>query len=68
MRDIGLAFDPVRREERFEGLLARPAGLRDRLRQAQAFVDDDPRGYVPQDPKEIVADVLSLLRYMGVKW
>lgn len=70
----GLAFDPARRDERFDTLLRNTeqgttiSNLRRRLQQAEAFSNGDERGYVPQDPKEIMADVLSLLRHAGVRW
>lgn len=70
----GLSFDPERRQERFESQLSasnrgiRSGDLVSRLRQAEAFSNGNVDGYAPQDPKEIMADVLSFLRYAGVRW
>jgi hypothetical protein len=72
--ELGRSFDPARREERFAKQLDYEnrgitfGNIRSRLRQAEAFADGNVRGYAPQDPHEIVADVLSLLRHLGMSW
>lgn len=33
-----------------------------RMRQAQAWVDRDPRGYEPQDPRALMVELLTFVR------